>query len=828
MRLPCNIYAVDVNNDGLSDIIEDSAQPPYGFYVLPNQGDGFISATQANMAPPGSYTGPMPIATGDFNNDGKVDIAVVLPGSNQIALYLNAGNGDFQGPVLTTIALPSGWVFQTGGVVAADFNHDGCDDLAAWTSNGSSGDSSAAAVYTLEGNCAGGFSNPQQALAEPVFQPNFQLLAGDFDSDGHADLLATTYTLDSKGMVNNTTVWILYGNGNFGFDNTSAYSTSSPFLVGTGDLNSDGRTDFFAISGTDPSSQQLGVFYGNTDRTFSSYFQNLNNSYLTGAHPDGNSSISQLTLADFNGDGLMDLAASGFNSGQTEAYTEFFLATSDPGQFTQQNLALPTYYTWETVPVAGLFGGSYFLPDVMLNQSNNGGASPQNSPSFFTSDINQATSGWFGNCTYPHSGEGFNVCNPGVADSSQNLFSANVNSFGKLRKIELWVDGVKVQEQHHTWDQHGYFDWAGTFAAGPHAATFYAADVDNRLQNYSFTFTAGSGSGSSGSGGSGGSGSCPAPSSPSVNVCSPANNSTVSSPVQATATANIGGETPDRMEIWVDGVKQYTQPTSTSINIFLPLNHGTHKIDFYAVSTSGGEWETTSYATVPASGSTGSTQYEAPLLNDGQLDVDGQIQIDTVGNTSIQLGEALPNAAYTVQFCPAFEVAFYYPGIPCFNVTTITTNSNGIAAATVKFPQAGNWAGDFFVNNSSGPTAFQTGLSRAANQNYIGTLLPQTKTNKGEVTTDPNQDPLTSGTVTFGNNQLTFTVNGAEPDATYICGFAASIYVDSGIGFNTFNTDASGDASTTTSLPGIGGDMFQLAPGMGNYAGFIAGFTIPQ
>jgi len=632
---PANIYAVDVNNDGLSDIIQDTAQSPSAFSVSLNQGNGSFG-TPTVYTLPVSYSVPSPLATGDFNNDGKVDIAVVLLGTNQIALYLGNGDGSFQAPILTTIALPSGWVFEIEGAVAADFNGDGCVDLAAWTSNNEpSDDPSAMAVYTLEGNCAGGFENPLQALVGPSYEPGFQLFAGDFDSDGHADLLATTYTLDPhEGFVSNTTVWVLYGNGDFGLDNTSAYSTSQPFWVGTGDLNSDGRTDFFGINGySDP--QQLGFFYGNTDRTFSSYFQNPNSSYETGAPSDGVNFISQLTMADFNGDGLMDVAANGFNSGKAEAYTEFFLATSDPGQFTQENLGMPVSYTYETAPVVGLFSDSYLLPDVVLNQSNNGGSPPQNSPSFLTTDINQATSGWFGNCTYPKSGEGFNVCNPGVADGSQNLFSANVNSFGKLRKIELWVDGVKVEEQHQTWDQHAYFDWAGTFAAGTHQATFYAADVDNRLQNYSFTFTTGSGSGGGGSGGSGGSGSCSAPSSPSVNVCSPANNSTVSSPVQATATANIGGETLDRMEIWVDGVKQYTETTSTSLNIPLPLNPGTHKIDFYAVSTSGGEWETTSYATVPASGSTGSTQYEAPVV--GQGGVDGQIQIDTVGNTSIQL-----------------------------------------------------------------------------------------------------------------------------------------------------------------------------------------------
>jgi hypothetical protein len=185
----------------------------------------------------------------------------------------------------------------------------------------------------------------------------------------------------------------------------------------------------------------------------------------------------------------MDLAAVGWNANYNQAYLAVFLAGSNPGEFTEQLVALPDTYIYETAPVAGLFSGGFLTPDAVLNQSPNGGSPPQNTPSYLDAELNGATSGYFGPCSYPASSMGFNACNPGTVNGTTALFGTTVNSLGKLRKIELWVDGVKVQEQHHTWDQHAYFQWASSmFPSGTHNATFYAADVDNRLQHYDFTF----------------------------------------------------------------------------------------------------------------------------------------------------------------------------------------------------------------------------------------------------------------------------------------------------------------------------------------------------
>jgi hypothetical protein len=150
--------------------------------------------------------------------------------------------------------------------------------------------------------------------------------------------------------------------------------------------------------------------------------------------------------------------------------------------------------------------------------------------------------------------------------------------------MELWVDGTKVAEQYHTWGPRAWFNFSGTFAPGPHNAVMYAADIDNRLQKTAFAFTLAGGA------------ACSAPTSPSVHICIPASDSSISSPVQVEATATVTG-TIANTQLWVDGVKRFTAP-SNSINTSISLDAGTHRFAVFAVNTSGQKWESAVNATV--------------------------------------------------------------------------------------------------------------------------------------------------------------------------------------------------------------------------------------
>jgi hypothetical protein len=471
---PGNIYAVDVNNDGLTDIVEDSGYSNNSsFYVSINKGNGTFAAPVEYTLPVNDYEA-MCIAPADYNNDGKVDLAVPLAGTNQIAVYLGSGDGTFQSPTISTVNFPnSGYTFDgQSGCAAGDFNADGAIDFAAWTNGG---------LYVTQGEGNGSFAaTPYLALAN-AFPSLSGVYVGDYNGDGKADLGVPTQN-DNNG----TTIDVLYGNNDFTFNVTTPYTYNGLLWVGSGDLNGDGITDLYAITNYSPTPQQLGVFYGTAEGTFNSYWIDTPAGYSIGAGSAAPPWTSQLIMADFNGDGRMDLAAAASNSSGEDI--EFFLAGANPGEFTAQAVAFPAESPWLTAPVAGLLSGGYLKPDVTLNQSNQG--SDDTTPTTLPALLN-TTKGLFGICPYPKSGKGFNVCAPGLAYGDTALFSVAADSFGKLRKIELWVDGAKVQEQDNAWDTHAYFDWAGRFSNGTHKAAFYAYDVDTTVQRYNFTFNVG-------------------------------------------------------------------------------------------------------------------------------------------------------------------------------------------------------------------------------------------------------------------------------------------------------------------------------------------------
>jgi hypothetical protein len=90
---------------------------------------------------------------------------------------------------------------------------------------------------------------------------------------------------------------------------------------------------------------------------------------------------------------------------------------------------------------------------------------------------------------------------------------------------------------------------------------------------------------------------CSAPSSNGVHICAPTNGSTVSSPVTVKAASTVSG-TIARMELWVDGVKKYTAPSTKQLNTTISLAGGSHRFSVFAVNTAGTKWQSVVTATV--------------------------------------------------------------------------------------------------------------------------------------------------------------------------------------------------------------------------------------
>jgi hypothetical protein len=334
---------------------------------------------------------------------------------------------------------------------------------------------------------------------------------------------------------------------------------------------------------------------------------------------------------------------------------------------------------------------------------------------------------------------------------------------------------------------------------------------------------------------SAGSGACTAPSSNGINVCSPAEGATVASPVQINAAATISGGV-YRFEVWNGNTKLWSQDSGT-IDHAISLARGTYHLTFVARNSSG----THEYATRDITVSTGgaAAQYSAPLIGESTT-VNGSVAIDTAGTTTVAMTGGAASSSYKVQFCPAF-VEGEYSQPSCFDVTTVATNSSGSGSSTVKFPQSGDWAGDFWVYDSGGKLAAETGLEpNSTTEKFMAVLLKETETNGGVVvrngSASPTQDPLSSGSVSYSDGTISFAVTGAAPNTDYGVIESGGIYLGSSSSFNeTLNTDVLGNGSLSVNLASEGtegGDMFQVdyQPQPGDThgrAGFIGGFMVP-
>jgi hypothetical protein len=573
---PSQLYAVDVNNDGLSDIIQISSTPngtTGTFTISINNGNGtFKAPVTYNLH---GLAGAM--TWGDFNNDGNVDIAVVILQTNQVAVYLGNGDGTFRAPVTSTIDLPTGITFTsppTSSIVAADFDHDGKMDLVVPAAN--LDQNTGWSVYLLLGDGTGHLTSPT-AIYYPTSGWMVQtIVGGDFDTDGNADVtvLESMYCSDGYNQCYSNAV-ALFGEGNTNFDSVDVTTFDGGMTLGSADLNNDGATDLYGIErSTDGSVNRLAVFTGHYGRDFSYLYTPVSNpnvyAPIAVANFDGNWDLAALVSTYSTNGGasyqMMYFLDPGFASGTTIAYGP------SPGGSATYQMGL----------VAGNFNGD-LQPDIAVNTSTAAapGASQYSPTTTLAVGLNNTPSGFYGLCNYPSSGQGIHLCSPSTQTTpGQAEVEASANSFGMLRKIELWINGQKQGEQNLVWGGRGYFDWyLPNLTAGTYNATLFAANIDNTLQQYNFTITVGNTCGP------------PPQRAYGVNVCTPVPGGTYNDPMQVTATAKITG-TLARMEVWVDGVKKFTETNSTTLNTTLTLSQGYHELNIFAVNTLGKEWET--------------------------------------------------------------------------------------------------------------------------------------------------------------------------------------------------------------------------------------------
>ena len=310
----------DFDGDGIVDIALGNGSADFlsynlnypGLTVLFGKGGGaFVGAPIVNSGSGSSSATSQAIATADFNGDGIPDLADAWLVPESLTILKGSGDGNlapsfrYTFPNLIPVSLATG-----------DFNRDGKQDVAALVEI-PMGVSSQGEVQIFLGNGDGTLKTPTP-LAFAGVNPTF-LAAADLNGDGIPDLAAT-----AQGGV-----WIWLGKGDGTFSEPVVYSIAGATLtsLAIGDFNGDGRPD---LAVANQSGQNIAILIGKGDGTFSGGSTiPVSVPLPAGGVPQPPLGPTSLVVADFNGDGALDLAATMHNAANSGSAIAVLLGKGD-------------------------------------------------------------------------------------------------------------------------------------------------------------------------------------------------------------------------------------------------------------------------------------------------------------------------------------------------------------------------------------------------------------------------------------------------------------------------------------------------------------------
>jgi hypothetical protein len=315
---PASALVADVNGDGTPDLVVGNLCADIScFFVGDDPGSGVVGVLLGNgdgtfqpaIGYPSGGSIANGVAVGDVNGDGIPDILVAnectnctgagnhgAAGDGVLGVLLGKGSGAFQSATTFDLGVYGGY-----SVAIGDGNGDGKPDAFVAESNG---------VAILIGNGDGSFQSPVN-FASGGSGPRSLVLA-DVNGDGKLDVLVANECSNGTNCSAPSSVGILLGNGDGSYQEPVTYESggNGSYAIAAGDVNGDGFLDVLVVndqcSSASCSGGSIGVLLGNGDGTFRAGSP-VAIPFSSWAGPFGEKGMP-LALADFNGDGKLDIA----------------------------------------------------------------------------------------------------------------------------------------------------------------------------------------------------------------------------------------------------------------------------------------------------------------------------------------------------------------------------------------------------------------------------------------------------------------------------------------------------------------------------------------